>query len=63
MSLQWHIQKRKGGGDGIQLYHMENCIAARELQTHRADLKNHGDEAWVADQNANYSVNYYGIVI
>lgn len=24
----------------MQIYPVENCIAARELQTHRADLKN-----------------------
>lgn len=44
----------------MQIYHVENCIAARELQTHRADLKNRESGlGW----NANYSVNDYGIVI
>lgn len=42
VSLRWNVKKRKGCGDKMQIYHMENCIAARELQTHRADLKNHG---------------------
>lgn len=34
--------EKKGGGDRIQLYHMENCTAARELQT-----QSKFEESWI----------------